>query len=128
MGNVAFLRVAWLIAMMHTTVEGSSALVGALKDGSPFVGHFLTILANISLPAFLLVFPITTEDSLFDLSTVTTSIYSDFASATQSLVTWALTDVFTARHDFPTHLRTAPSILVIRIDTSSGLRLPTAEA
>lgn len=51
MTRIGFLRVARLLAMVNTTIEGTVAGVGASEHASPLFNNILTILSVVLLVA-----------------------------------------------------------------------------
>lgn len=114
------LGVATLLARMFPAVILPLTFIIALKGPGPFLDiQRIASIVDIS-SAWLLVSTVITDNRLLDLSTITSTVDSNFAGSAQSLMARPRVSVFTARHQISTDLATAPPNVVIGIDTSPG--------
>jgi hypothetical protein len=118
---------AKLLTMMLSTVKGSMAGVATLKQPDPFLGKVVFILGHMDLSAQRFIRLFATDDFLFDLTTVASSINTDFTCSAKPFVARSITIMFSARHKLSANLATGPTILVVSIDTSSCDSFSTTE-
>lgn len=128
MARVGVLRVARLLAMVDTTVEGAIAKIGASEHAGPFLDNVLGILGGMLFVACDLVTTVSTKQCLFNLTTVATSIDTHFTSSAETLMARSRTFVFSTGHEITANFTTAPSIFVVSVGTSTSRLVLATEA
>ena len=127
MTRVGVLGVTRLLTLMDTTVECAAARIGASEDARPIFDKLMTVFPNMFSMALDFITAVTAQQSLFDLSTIATSIHTNLTCSTEPFVTRSRTSVLAAWHQITTNFFAAPAIFVVGVDTATSGFMLAAE-
>jgi hypothetical protein len=115
MRRLCFLRVAFLLAFMHSTVEFAFAEIPALEHACPAFHNGVFTLKGVRSMTFFFITAISAKQLFFHLSTVALGCYTLFASATEAFMTRSWTCMLTTGHHLIADFATAPARIIIGI-------------
>jgi hypothetical protein len=128
MRRVGILWVARLLASMLIAIERSCTDVRALECTSPLLHSNAAIRCDMRLTALLRLLSIMTQDVLSNLAAIASRRNTNLTLPTGTVVTRSRTTMLSTGHDFSADLATAPTVLVVGVETASCLGILAAKA
>ena len=109
------LRVAFLLTLVHSTIELAFAHIPALEHACPAFHNRFVILNGVRSMAFFLIAAISAEQLLLHLSTVALGWHTLFASTTEAFVTRPWTCVLATGHHLIANFAAAPARIIVGV-------------